>query len=121
MTTFFQGIRKRIWDSADKLNPRDVAEGFRDVDEQLRRIYRRSIKTGSWTYDPPFYLELPNGANPTGVLLVSIKLYQQPASVVDVSSVVAFEFVAPRIKVIGIAGPGIVIGQKYDMTFEVIG
>lgn len=113
-----EGIRKRVWTTGDKLDPRDIAEAFRDTDQQLRQIYRRELKQGTWLYSPPFYFEYPRV--PSAVVLVSIRVSKQQPSVID-AGMVAWDYAAPRIKIVGIAGAGMVLGTNYEMTFEVIG
>lgn len=115
--SFLVGLRKRIWDTGKPADPRDVAEAFRDVDAQLRLIYRRDIKQVTTTYDPPFYLEYPRV--PVGIVLVSIRETKTSPAVID-AGMVAYDYIAPRIKIVGIAG-ALVVGTSYDMTFEVIG
>lgn len=110
-------ITKTIWDG-DAVDPKDVAELARGLQQRLDGQPTRKVVEQNSLYTEPMYLSLDK--NPMGITCLRIRKAANAESPVLSGSMVNWVWDSTRAKITSIDGMSVGSGVAYTFTFEAV-
>lgn len=111
------GVRRRLWEQGSKVEPRDLAEAIRDLDDAVRVIVPRRLITTDVTWVLPFTLAATS--QPEAILVIRAQTPSTPTTGLAALPDPMWIWKGSSAEIF--RADGFVLGTRYIITWELIG